>query len=269
MAKTILITGCSMGGIGDALAQSLAGQGHHVFVTARDTSRISPELRSLFNVSILTLDVSSAVSIADAAEAVRQTGRGLDVLVNNAGVGYTVPVLDLDVEKAKRLYEVNVWGPVRMIQAFSDLIIASQGRIVNVSSVGAVINTPWIAPYASSKAALNNISETLRLELYPLGVSVVTINIGTIATSFHANEPTPELPPTSHYTNTLDTIKKWANGQAGLRSGTATDLVHSLLSDVLDDGRNGIIWRGPYSSSVRLISWLMPTWLLAGLNPLT
>jgi len=144
MAKAILVTGCSAGGIGAALAQALADQGHHVFATARNPSKIPPELRTLSNVSTLALDVSSSASVADAAKAVREVGKGLDVLVNNAGAGYTMPVLDVDIEQAKRLYEANVWGPVRTIQAFADLLIASKGRIVNVSSVGAVVNTPWI-----------------------------------------------------------------------------------------------------------------------------
>ncbi|KAJ6444956.1 oxidoreductase, short-chain dehydrogenase/reductase family [Purpureocillium lavendulum] len=258
MAKTILVTGCSAGGIGAALAQALAAQGHNVFATARNTSKIPPELRALSNVSVLALDVSSASSVADAAKAVREAGKGLDVLVNNAGIGYTMPVLDIDVDKAKRLYEANVWGPIRTIQAFSDLLMASKGRIVNVS----ILTTPTSASYASSKAALNSVSETLRLELSPFGVSVVTVNLGTVATSFHANEPTPELPPTSHYTGILDTITKWAKGEAGPKGGPIKDLVNSVVPDVLGEGTGGVVWRGPNSGAVRFLSRWMPVWLL-------
>ncbi|GJN80324.1 hypothetical protein PLIIFM63780_003850 [Purpureocillium lilacinum] len=261
MTKTILVTGCSAGGIGAALAQALADQGHHVFATARNPSKIPPELRTLSNVSSLALDVSSSASVADAAKAVREVGKGLDVLVNNAGAGYTMPVLDVDIDQAKWLYEANVWGPVRTIQAFADLLIASKGRIVNVSSVGAVVNTPWIASYASSKAALNSISETLRLELTPFGVTVATVYLGTVATSFHANEPAPELPPGSLYASILDTITKWAKGEAGPKGGPIKDLVDSVVPDVLGE-KGGIVWRGPNSGAVRFLSRWMPIWLL-------
>jgi NAD(P)-dependent dehydrogenase (short-subunit alcohol dehydrogenase family) len=142
--KSILVTGCSAGGIGEALALALATRGHHVFATARNPAKVPEALSSLSNVTVLQLDVLSTDSAADAARAVSESGRGLDILVNNAGCGYAQPVLDMDIAKAQRLFDTNVWGPIRMIQAFAGLLIASQGRIVNVSSVGAIVNTPWI-----------------------------------------------------------------------------------------------------------------------------
>lgn len=144
--KTVLITGCSANGIGAALAQKLAQAGHTVFATARNPSKIPSTLTSLANVKVLTLDVTSASSVVNAVKAIEgeeSEGR-LDVLVNNAGVGYTIPLLDADVEQAKAVYDINIWGALRMTQAFAALLIKSKGRVVNVSSVGAVVNTPWI-----------------------------------------------------------------------------------------------------------------------------
>ena len=212
LKKTILVTGCSAGGIGAAVARELANHGNHLYATARTASKIPAELLELPNVTVLQLDVRSDESVRAAAKAVTDNGAGLHVLVNNAGQGYTMPLLDVDVAYAQRLHDTNVWGVLRTIQAFADLLIASQWRVVNVSSVGAVVNTPWIGrpkpaspllvypspssltcivvgTYASSKAALNSISDTLRLELAPFNVSVVTIMVGTVATPFHANEP--------------------------------------------------------------------------------
>lgn len=142
--KSILITGCSANSIGAALALSLAKRGHHVFATARSPAKIPSPLTTLSNVTLLQLDVTSPASVAAAVQAVQDHGHGLDVLVNNAGAGYTVPLLDADLEHAKRVYETNVWGVVRMIQGFADLLVARRGRVVNLSSVGAVVNTPWI-----------------------------------------------------------------------------------------------------------------------------
>jgi NAD(P)-dependent dehydrogenase (short-subunit alcohol dehydrogenase family) len=141
----ILITGCSAGGIGSALASSLASRGHHVFATLRNPSKISPELSSLSNVTVLALDVTDSSSIASAVESVAKVtgGKGLDILVNNAGIGYTMPLVDTDIEEGKRLFDTNVWGALAMTKAFMDLLVQASGAVVNISSVGGEVNTPW------------------------------------------------------------------------------------------------------------------------------
>ncbi|ROV95992.1 hypothetical protein VMCG_07958 [Cytospora schulzeri] len=266
--KTILITGCSENGIGAALAQALAlaPAGYTVFATARNPSKIPSTLTSLANVKVLTLDVTSASSVADAVKAVEVGGGGrLDVLVNNSGVGYTIPLLDVDVDKAKEVYDINLWGVVRMVQAFAGLLIKSKGRVVNVSSVGAVVNTPWIGVYSSSKAALNQFSDTLRLELSPFGVSVVTIMVGTVTTPFHANEPDVELPPSSYYSVIRETIQQWAKGEAGPnKRGSAEDLAAELVDDIVGNA-SGQVWKGANSVAIKIVSRWVPAWILDGM----
>lgn len=142
--KSILVTGCSADGIGAAMALVLARRGHHVFATARNLAKIPEALSSLANVTVLSLDVADTASVAAAARTVADTGHGLDVLVNNAGVEYVQPVLDIDITTAQRMLDINLWGPLRTIQAFADLLIASRGRIVNVSSTASVVNLPWV-----------------------------------------------------------------------------------------------------------------------------
>lgn len=145
--KSILVTGCSANGIGAAIALELARHGHHVFATARNTAKIPEALSSLGNVTVLSLDVADTASVAAAAHTVADAGRGLDVLVNNAGIEYVQPVLDVDITAGRRLFDINLWGPLRTIQAFADLLIASHGRIVNVSSSASVINSPWVCKF--------------------------------------------------------------------------------------------------------------------------
>jgi NAD(P)-dependent dehydrogenase (short-subunit alcohol dehydrogenase family) len=99
---------------------------------------------SLSNVTVLKLDVLSTESVAEAAKAVAESGKGLDVVVNNAGCGYAQPILDIDIAKAQRLFDTNLWGVIRMVQGFADLLITSKGKIINISTVGAIVNTPWI-----------------------------------------------------------------------------------------------------------------------------
>ncbi|CAG8984163.1 hypothetical protein HYALB_00008165 [Hymenoscyphus albidus] len=249
--KTVLITGCSGGGIGAGIAQELANQGHHVFATARDISKIPTELSSLSNVTILRLDVTSQPSITEAVENVttvteRIGSAGLDVLVNNAGYGYSMPLLDVDIEKAKALYDTNVWGPVRMVQAFCDVLAANKGRVVMISSAGAAVNTPWIGAYCSSKAALTNISETMRLELAPLGISVITAMVGIVQTNFAQNVGSSDatLPSDSRYLVIKDFIfnpKSIENSTGGAK---INDLARALVGDILTKEGGGMVWRG-------------------------
>ncbi|KAI0420571.1 dehydrogenase with different specificitie [Xylaria grammica] len=255
--KTVLITGCSDGGIGAAVALALAQQGHHVFATARTVSKIPPSLSELSNVTPLHLDVTSSDSVAQAAEAVAASGRGLDVLLNNAGAGYATPVLDIDISKAQRLYDVNVWGPIRTVQAFADLLIASRGRIVNMSTVGAVLNTPWISAYASSKAALTNFSETMRLELSPFGVTVVTIMAGAVDSNFHSNDADFALPPASRYAPIEEIIAGWASGSSKPKGCPAAQFAESLVDTIISGGA-AVTYRGPYAGSMKLISKWAP-----------
>ncbi|KAE8154394.1 hypothetical protein BDV25DRAFT_126495 [Aspergillus avenaceus] len=258
--KTILITGCSAHGIGAALAIALARKGHHIFATARNISKIPDTLKCLSNVTTLQLDVTSATSISEAVRTVESHGQCLDILVNNAGAGYTIPLLDANLDTAQQVYDTNVWGVLRMIQGFGSLLVKSGGRVVNISSVGGVVHTPWIGIYSSSKSALNILTDTLRLELRPLGVSVLTIMVGTVTTTFHANEPEVILPPTSRYTAIRDTISQWATGKAGPKGCSVTEFAELIVDDVL--GGNGVIWRGPNSGAVWFVSRWFPSWLL-------
>ena len=132
------------------MAFALAKRGHRVFATARNPSKIPSELAVLSVVTTLELDVTSTESVSKAVDAVaRATEQGLDVLVNNAGAGYTMPLLDVDIEEAQRLFDANIWGSLRTTQGFSELLIAAKGRVFNVSSVGAFVNTPWLGKRSS------------------------------------------------------------------------------------------------------------------------
>ncbi|KAB8224451.1 oxidoreductase [Aspergillus novoparasiticus] len=251
--KTILITGCSAHGIGAALAIKLAEQ-------------VPESITSLANVYPLPLDVTDLTTISDVVCAVTECGYGLDILINNAEIGYIMPLLDADLDQAKQVYKANVWGLLRLVQACSDLLITSKGRIINMSSVGTVVNTSWIDVYSSSKAAVTQLSETLRLELAPWGVTVVCLMASTITTAFHANEPEVVLLPTSRYAAIRLTISDWATGRAGPKGCSADEFAASIVDDVLGS-TGGLVWKGPNSAAVQFVSRWFPTWLLVRLSP--
>lgn len=142
--KSVLITGCSAGGIGFALALAFQQRGLYVFATARTLSKMA-ELEKLPNVTLLSLDVTSSSSIAAAVDAVRtKTGGTLDYLVNNSGGGLFMPILDTDVDEARRMFEVNIFGVLAVTQAFAPLVIAAKGTVVNNSSIAGCLYPPFM-----------------------------------------------------------------------------------------------------------------------------
>ncbi|KAI4863389.1 oxidoreductase [Hypoxylon rubiginosum] len=256
--KTILVTGCSAGGIGAAVAVALAKRGHHVFATARSVSKIPPELSALPNVTVLPLDVASASSAAEAAQAVAASGRPLDVLLNNAGAGYSMPVLDVDVDQAMRVYDANVLGVVRAVQAFAPMLIESKGRVVNVSSCGATVNAPVVRlykgrSYHSLRDAAPGAVPVRRRRHHHHG--------GAIATHFHDNEPEFKLPAGSLYAPIEGIIAGWASGKSKPGVGPAEEFVESIMDDVVGDGRKGgLVWKGPHAGSIKFIANWLPAW---------
>lgn len=141
--KHVLITGCSDGGIGSGLAKKFHDNGLHVFATARNLSKMQ-DLRDLPNVTFLKLDVTELETIKAAYKVVEaQTGGRLDYLVNNSGSGYVMPFLDSDIETSKHMFDVNVWGVVRVTQVFAPLVISARGTIVNNASTAGCIGLPY------------------------------------------------------------------------------------------------------------------------------
>jgi short-subunit dehydrogenase len=155
--KTCLVTGCSKGGCGAALAEAFNNAGYHVFATARSPSKIPQSLHSVANVTVLALEVTSSQSIAAVAEEVsKQTGGKLDVLINNAGLGMSKPALDTTIDEARKLFDLNFFAVLEMMQAFAPMLVKAQGCVVNNSSVGGYIGFPFTSAYMVPWALRNS-----------------------------------------------------------------------------------------------------------------
>ncbi|KAF2262913.1 NAD(P)-binding protein [Lojkania enalia] len=262
--KSVLITGCSAGGIGSAVAFSFAKRGLLVFATARNISKIDPQLLSLSNVEVLTLDTTSTSSIRAAAQSVSgRTGGKLDYLVNNAGSGLVSPFLDTDMKKARALFEVNFWGVLDCIQEFKQLLVEAKGTIVNVSSIASRVPNPYESIYNASKAALSHFSHTLRLELAPLSIRVIILEVGMIKTSWYTNSmPSFTLPLNSLYTPATSELTTSVTGTENQKSGTpVAGFGEYIVGEVLKDGKTGEVWGGALSGTVRIVRWL-PGWVM-------
>ncbi|KAI6367517.1 hypothetical protein MCOR25_004882 [Pyricularia grisea] len=261
--KTVLITGCSSAGIGYALAETFAESGYHVFATARDLCKAKGLTNhSSGNIQLLQLDVTSPESIKACVAAVglATEGRGLDVLVNNAGAVHTMPLLDVDLEKARQTYEVNVWGVLAVAQGFADLLIKAGGVVLNISSIAACVTMSWQGIYSSSKAAITTLSETLRIEMAPLGVRVITAMVGTVETNIFVNSGEFNLRSGSRYKSVEEEIARKSRGEELFGHMNTETVAKRLVSDVTA-GRTGMVWRGGLATTTGYLSWLLPTWL--------
>jgi len=264
--KSALITGCSDDGIGSALAIAFQKRGYTVFACLRNPKKAT-SLSALPNVTITTLDVTSPPSIAAAEEVVRtRTGGRLDVLINNAGQTFSAPLLDSDLDAGRKLFEVNFWGAIAMVQAFAPMLVKAKGVVVNISSMGAIVNYPYIGLSASSKAALSLASETLKLELQPLGVRTITLMAGMVKTKIHDNVPEVALPENSYYQPVEDKVKATTAVEGNMVKWQTP--VQQFADEVVEDilkGSEGLVYKGGMSSVLRWSKMLLPTWMMVGI----
>lgn len=156
--KTVLITGCSDGGIGAALAAEFHRRGCRVFATARNVDKMQ-SLRAL-GIEAVAMDVTSDASIAQAvAEVERATAGGsLDLLVNNAGVHHFMPFADSRPEDFRRVIDTNITAVFVVTHAFLPLLMRARGVVANIGSVQEVFCLPFQSAYNASKAAVHAVS---------------------------------------------------------------------------------------------------------------
>lgn len=180
MKKVILITGASSG-MGKSAARILIGQGHQVYAAARRVEEMK-DLEAAGG-NIVPLDLTEEDSIVSCANFILDQEDRIDVLINNAGYGSYGAVEDVPITEARRQFEVNLFGLARITQLVLPGMRAHRsGRIVNISSMGGRIYTPFAAWYHATKHALEGWSDCLRLELKEHGIDVVVIRPGVIKT---------------------------------------------------------------------------------------
>ena len=187
--KTAVVTGASSG-IGEATARTLAARGVSVVLAARDLEKLEVLVREILASGGRALAVRTDVADRESVEALvtRTVGEfgSLDILVNNAGLGLSGRVAEVRAEDLRYVFEVNVIGPLNCIQAALPHMRRG-GRIINVSSVVGKRAIPKVGGYCSSKFALNALSDSLRVEIADLGVTVTSVYPGTTRTAFRDN----------------------------------------------------------------------------------
>lgn len=186
-AKICLITGASSG-IGHATALELQRAGHTVYGAARRVDRMDA-IRAAGG-HVLAMDITNEADIERVVRTILDEQGRIDVLVNNAGIGLHGAIEDVPVERARNLFEVNLFGTARLTQlVLPHLRKQGSGTIVNISSIGGEVALPLGAWYYASKHALEAYSDSLRQEVKRFGIDVVVIQPGIIKTEFEKETP--------------------------------------------------------------------------------
>jgi NAD(P)-dependent dehydrogenase (short-subunit alcohol dehydrogenase family) len=179
--ELVVVTGASTG-IGRAAAEQLAGAGFHVLAGVRNDRDAAAVTRD--QIEAVRLDITDEKNVAAVRHRVESDplGRQLRAVVNNAGIAVNAPVEVIPLADWRRQFETNFFGHVAVIQALLPALLASRGRVINISSIGGRVAGPTYGAYSAAKFALEAMSDALRREVRHLGVEVVVLEPGAIAT---------------------------------------------------------------------------------------
>ncbi|KAL7629528.1 NADPH-dependent 1-acyl dihydroxyacetone phosphate reductase [Parahypoxylon ruwenzoriense] len=251
--RSVLITGCSEGGIGAALAVEFRARGCQVFATARDPNKM--QSLSQQGIETFALDVTSDSSIAAAVASVQEaTGGSLDYLINNAGVNHVMPFIDAKVDDFRRVIETNVVAVLAVTHAFLPLLIEAEGTVATVGSVNEIFCSPYQSAYNASKAAVHAVMRTLRVELAPLGVKFVTLMTGSVRTKIFDNAPT-KIPEDSLYLPIAEILE----GREFLKEAHWIEpevFAKQVVGELLRPKPKLNIWAGGMTTIAWFLSWL-------------
>lgn len=248
--KTVIVTGASQG-IGRETARAFANAGCNVVLASRKGNALDALAVELADLPGKRLTVPVDVRDPSAVNAVVERSvtefGSIDVLVNNAGVGLYAPVAEGSIDNMRYVIDVNLFGAIYAVQAVvPHMRSQGAGAIVNVSSVAARIATPFNGMYSGTKAALNSVTDALRMELAGDGINVIAVYPGFTATNFHENVIRESEPP----------------GLPRMFKGTpAAAVAKKIVRAVRSGSRDGYVTRGDAFAvtvknlSPRLVDW--------------
>lgn len=265
--KSVVITGASSG-IGRASVSRMSRAGWRVFATVRkesDREKLAAEFPA--NVYPVLMDVEEEASISAASQEIdsQLAGSGLDGLVNVAGIGMVRPLEYVSMQDVRQIFEINAFGQLAAIQAFSRLLRKERGRVVNITSVGVNVAIPFGGLLNASKSAFAKLSDTLRLEMHPFGVRVSAIEPGSIATPAvdktlgDIEQVIRKLPPEAQaqYGSMIRNMGR--RGYAMEKSGSAPDVVAAAVHHALTSSRPRIRYRvGKHAKLLSMLPRILP-----------
>lgn len=220
MDKVWFITGCSTG-FGRELAKWVLKLGYKAVVSSRNTEDISDIVAEYPDTSLsLQLDVTLQEDISTAVqEALHRFGR-IDVLVNNAGIGYFGAIEESEEEEVRRMFEINFWGLAHVTKAvLPHMRKQRNGHIINISSIGGLVAFPALGFYNATKFAVTAYSEALAKETAPLGIKVTNVAPSGFRTDWAGRSAKDSAVVIEDYSTTAGANKKTVRGYSGSQKG--------------------------------------------------
>src|SRR6476619_3143439 len=231
--KVWFITGCSTG-FGRELAKAVLERGYRAVVTARNPAKVEDIVaghqdRAL----VLELDVTDSVEVDAAVKSAEQHFKRIDVLVNNAGIGYFGAVEESDEEEVRRMFEINFFGLSRMTRAVLPIMRRQRsGHIVNISSIGGLRSFPALAYYHATKYAVEGFSESLALEVAPLGIRVTIVEPSGFRTDWAGRSANESKVRIADYADTAGQNLENLRGYSGKQPGDPVRAAAAIIAAV-------------------------------------
>lgn len=261
--EMVVVTGTSTG-IGNATAKELASRGFYVLAGVRRD--IDADAVRGKNIEPVMLDITNEAHIVRLLKRIEEDPekRPLRALVNNAAIEINAPVEVLHLSEWRRQFEVNVFGQVAMIQALLPALFKSRGTIVNISSIGGKAAMAGYGPYASTKFALEGLSDALRREIEPFGVNVIVIEPGGVVSPMSsqvrvkAEKITNEMTPQhrSRYGGLMHAMVSLA--ESYIKNAVPAEKAGKIIADTITSKRSGTRYTiGRDAAMVRFMNWIL------------
>lgn len=235
MSKVWLITGCSTG-FGRALALEALQQGNKVGVSARKTEDIQDIIEKFPDTALaIKLDVTDDNEIASATKKMTEHFGTIDVLVNNAGIGYFGAIEESEDEEVRRMFDINVFGLASMTKEVLPIMRKQKsGHIVNIASIGGLVGFPGVGFYNATKFAVDGLSESLSKEVAPLGIKVTIVAPSGFRTDWAGRSANNSNVVIEDYNVTAGANKATIRGMSGNQPGDPLKAAEAIVAAVND-----------------------------------
>jgi NAD(P)-dependent dehydrogenase (short-subunit alcohol dehydrogenase family) len=231
-----LITGCSTG-FGRELAKLVLARGWRAVVTARDVSKVADIAEAYGDQALaLPLDVTRHAQIMDVVAKAKQKFGCIDALVNNAGYGYLAAIEEGEDDAVRAMFETNVFGLIDMTKAVLPVMREQgSGLIVNVSSIGGLMSFAATGYYHGTKYAVEGISESLALEVRPLGIDVMIVEPGPFRTNWAGPSIKQSATQIDAYAATAGERRKQTAARSGNQAGDPVRAAQAIIDAALSE----------------------------------